>query len=336
MANGFARAGSAVVPNIVRAGGHDQVPDSIRFHIMINEAAGSVDDLDRQKQEIEAAFAAVGVEPTVQAVDPADLGDEMRRAWGTGVDAVIVAGGDGTVSGAAGVAVEHQITLGVLPLGTFNHFAGDLGIPDSLDRAAAWLASARPMNVDAAEVNGTTFVNNASIGVYPKMVKIRDEIRERRGWGKIRAVPVAMASTLKRLPIHHFSMSVDGGTAMQRATPFLFVVNGLLDAGGTRVGERQSLDEGHLGIYVTATRSRLRLIADAITARFRGIDRTGSTERFVATSLEVGGNEQVVPIALDGEPMEMKLPLVFRSRPGALRVLGPVGEDDGAAPNDEH
>ena len=307
----------------------DQVPDQIRFHIMINEAAGSVDDVDRQKQEIEHAFAAAGVASTVQAVDPHDLADEMRRAWSGGVDAVIVAGGDGTVSGAAGVAVEHGITLGVLPLGTFNHFAGDLGMPDALASAAAWLAEAQPMNVDAAEVNGTIFVNNASIGVYPKMVNIRDDIRERRGWGKIRAVPVAMASTLKRLPVHHFEMSVDGRPSATCSTPFLFVVNGLLDADGSRVGKRTSLDGGHLGIYVTATRSRLQLIADAITARFRGIDRTASTERFEAGELEVTSQERSIAIALDGELKELHPPLVFRSRPAALRVLGHVRHSAG-------
>ena len=86
------------------------------------------------------------------------------------------------------MAIESTFVLGVLPMGTFNHFAKDLGVCPTISpaRCDSWH---RPTSteVDVGEVNGRVFVNNASIGVYPKMVGEREDIRRRRGWGKLRA-----------------------------------------------------------------------------------------------------------------------------------------------------
>jgi diacylglycerol kinase family enzyme len=172
-----------------------------RIHVFVNEAAGSVDDVARQSGDIRDAFAAADVDATVEPVDPARLADSIVSRWGKGdCDAIVVAGGDGTISCAAGAAVESGAVLGVLPMGTFNHFAKDLGITVELRDAAAELAAAPVESVDVAEVNGRVFINNAALGVYPEMVETRDDIRERRGWGKIRAVPVAMLRTLRQMP----------------------------------------------------------------------------------------------------------------------------------------
>ena len=127
-------------------------------------------------------------------------------------------------------------------------------------------------NVDVGEVNGIIFVNNASIGVYPKMVVEREDIRARRGWGKVRAAPVAIARTLRRLPVNRLRLSIDGSTAMAVATPFLFVGNGEFDERGQRVGQRTSLSDHRLGIYVIATAGRWRLIVTAVKARLGGLE----------------------------------------------------------------
>ncbi|MEO5722856.1 MAG: diacylglycerol kinase family protein, partial [Ilumatobacteraceae bacterium] len=161
-----------------------------RFAVLVNSAAGSVDETSEELAEITRAFADQGIEATVSAVDPHKLPESMRDAWNSGVEAIIIAGGDGSVNCAAGVAAETGIVLGVLPMGTFNHFAKDLGVPtNDIAEAVAWLARATMRPVDIGEVNGRAFVNNASIGVYPKMVADREAIREHRGWGKIRAAP---------------------------------------------------------------------------------------------------------------------------------------------------
>jgi diacylglycerol kinase family enzyme len=296
-----------------------------RVDVFVNEAAGSVDDIARQSEDIRSAFAAAGVDARVEPVDPARLAESIAARWGRGeCDAIVVAGGDGTISCAAGAAVESGAVLGVLPMGTFNHFAKDLGIPGDLRGAAAALAVATVEEVDVAEVNGRVFVNNAALGVYPEMVETRDDIRERRGWGKIRAVPVAMVRTLRRMPSHNLVITADDTPRLAVSTSFVFVGNGLFDEGGGGVGSRPSLTTARLGFYVIKTTSRWRLFRDAVRARLGGLGAARQIDRRSATGLIIESDESSVSIALDGEPLTLDSPLQFRARPGALRVLRPV------------
>lgn len=292
-----------------------------RYRVFVNSEAGSVGESDQQRAEITAAFSELGIEADTDAVSPDDLPSAMREAWQHGVDAIIVAGGDGTVNCAAQVAVDNDIVLGVLPMGTFNHFAKDLGMTADLSAAAKFLSDAVVTAVDVGEVNGSVFVNNASIGVYPKMVGEREGIRARRGWGKIRAAPVAIVRTLRRLPVSRLRLTVDEAAPVVIVTPFLFVGNGLFDEHGERVGQRTSLTDQNLGVYVIAATSPWRLIANAVRARLGGVKAAPHMDRRAGARLVVESDQSVLEIALDGEPTELRGPLEFRSRAGALRVL---------------
>ena len=257
------------------------------YHVFINDAAGSVGEPEQQVRDITEAFGAVGVDATVDSVEPERLPAAMRDAWNRGVDAIVVAGGDGTISCAAEVAVAEEMVLGVLPMGTFNHFAKDLGMTADLADAVRFLAEAEVVPVDVAEVNGKIFVNNASIGVYPTMVTERNDLSKRRGWGKVRAAPVAIVRTLRRLPVHHLQLVVDGSPPATIDTPFLFVGNGLFDDRGERVGQRTSLTDHRLGVYIIATSSRWLLITNAIKSRFGGMRTAAQTERRPGETLVV-------------------------------------------------
>jgi diacylglycerol kinase family enzyme len=303
---------------------------SRRYHVFVNDAAGSVGEVAGQLAEITRAFAEVGVDATIEAVSPDGLAEAMLAARQSGIDAVVVAGGDGTVNCAAQVAVENDIVLGVLPLGTFNHFAKDLGMTGALDAAVKFLADADVTNVDVGEVNGRVFVNNASIGVYPTMVDERDELRARRGWGKLRAAPVAIVRTLRGLPVHRLRLTIDGAPAVSVETPLLFVGNGLFDEHGQRVGQRTSLSDHRLGMYVIATSSRWRLIANALRARLGGVSAAPGMVRHTAEELIIDSSDPTLLVALDGEPTELRVPLIFRSRPGALSVLAAPGRTQGS------
>ncbi|MEY2445847.1 MAG: hypothetical protein QOE00_2427 [Ilumatobacteraceae bacterium] len=303
---------------------------SRRYHVIVNDAAGSVGEVTTQLAEITSAFADVAVAVTTDAVSADALPDAMRAAWQRGIDAIVVAGGDGTVNCAAQVAVENDIVLGVLPMGTFNHFAKDLGMTAELDAAVQFLAGAEVTNVDVGEVNARVFINNASIGVYPKMVDERDELRARRGWGKLRAAPVAIVRTLRGLPVHRLRLTIDGAPAVHVETPLLFVGNGLFDEHGQRVGQRTSLSDHRLGVYVIATSSRWRLVANAVRARLGGVGAAPGMERRAAEEVIIDSSEPTLLVALDGEPTELRAPLTFRSRPGALRVLATPARTEGS------
>ena len=300
-----------------------------RYHVFINALAGTAREGDVRPKDLAAAFRNAGVHATVVAVDADLLPDSMRAAWRSGIDAIVVGGGDGTTNCAADVAVAENMVLGVLPMGTFNHFAKDLGIPADLDEAVTFLAEAEVTSIDVGDVNGRIFVNNASSGVYPEMVANRDEIRQRWGWGKIRAAPVAIARTLRRLPVHHLQLTVDESPPLTIDTPLLFVGNGSFDDHGIRVGRRTSLEDHRLCAYVIDTTSRWRLVINAIRARLGGVAAAPLMMRYSGEQMTVVSDEQSLAIALDGEPTDLRVPLRFRARPAALRMLARVPDRGG-------
>lgn len=304
---------------------------SRRFHVFLNDDAGSVDDVATQSAQIRRAFGEHGIDATIVAVDVTELQKAMRSAWHSGTDALVIAGGDGTVNCAAQAAIGSDIVMGVLPMGTFNHFAKDLGTPADLAEAVRFLAEAETTSVDVGEVNGKAFVNNASIGVYPEIVSEREELRARLAWGKLRAAPVAFARTLRRLPVLHLRMTIDGSPPVDVDTPTLFVGNGLFDERGRRVGHRTSLSDHRLAIYVIATTSPWRLISNALRSRLGGLDAAPGMNRYACEELRIDSDQTTLTIALDGEPTDLHGPLVFRSRAAALRVLGaPIQAEEGA------
>jgi diacylglycerol kinase family enzyme len=301
-----------------------------RVVVYVNAAAGSVDGADPAgtSHRIAAAFttASPDVEVRVETVDPSRLQDRIREVWTAGPrpDAVVVAGGDGTVNNAAQVAADSDIVIGVLPLGTFDHFAGDLGVPGDLEAAAAALVDGEIRRVDVAEVNGRVFVNNSLVGLYPRLVSIRDEVMVGRGWGKVRAVPVAAARVLGSFPTHRLDLTGPDGFGLSGLhTPMLFVGNGVYESAPGRPPTRSRLDAGVLGIEVARAASRRRLVRAAVHTLVRGASGATDVERATLETVEVHGRAARLQVAIDGEIDWFVPPLRYRTRPGALLVLAP-------------
>jgi len=307
----------------------------VRFDVLVNGGAGSVnaEGEDAPNQEIEQAFGAAGATATVQVVAPEDLASVIRGCWAAHdrPRAVIVAGGDGTVSAAAGGAAGTDVVVGVLPLGTFNHFAKDLGLPTDLEAAAAALVAADDEAIDVAEVNGRIFVNNSVLGLYPDMVAVRDEIREQRGWGKVRAVPVAALHVFRRFPLHRLDLRGPGYVRTRVRTPFVFVGNGVFDNEGRGIPTRSDMADGVLGVSVARVVSRWGLVRTVLRGLLRGSPKAGDLDTVELTELTISLRSKRVRVALDGEICEMSTPLRYRVRPGALRVLVPA--DFGVTPS---
>lgn len=307
--------------------------------VLVNALAGSVDDLggpQELERAIVEAFEAVGGRVAVHLVEPQHLADEVLARWTATPQprAVVVAGGDGTVGGIAATAADHEVVLGVLPLGTFNHFAKDLGIPTDLDGAAAALVGGEVRRVDLAEVNGRAFVNNSVLGTYPEMVAVRDQVREQRGWGKVRAVPVAAALVARRFPLHRLDLEGPGYRRSRVRTPLLFVGNGIYDNGVGGQPERGALDDGLLGVAVARATTRLGFLRAMLRGLVRGADAVGELETVELAGLVVHVRSKRIRVAFDGEVDELVPPLRYRVRPGALQVLAPVAAEELAEPDD--
>ena len=287
---------------------------------IINAGGGSVGDDAGEK--VRAALAKAGVDGEVCVLDAEKIEERVKAAVKSGVPLVIAAGGDGTVGTVAGIVAGTDTALGILPLGTLNHFARDLGIPDDLDEAAALIATGKPQKVDVAEVNGRTFINNSAIGLYPLMVLDRDAQRRRLGRSKWLALVVASIRTLARFGHQRLALTINDRPAVAD-TPLLFVGNNDYKLDLPNAGSRETLNDARLCVLVMRSKSRggfLGATARALLGRTRGNDMVRLDG---VSTLRVDSRRSSLPVALDGETNYMKPPLDYRIRPGALNVIAP-------------
>lgn len=272
--------------------------------------------------QVGASLEAVGIKPSIEAVDGDDIEGCARTAVEHGANLIIVGGGDGSVSSAAQAMAGSDATLGILPLGTLNHLARDLGLPFDLGKAAEVIAKGRPRAIDVAELNGRTFVNNAAIGLYPLMVLDREAQQERLGRSKRLAMLVASARTLARFHHQRLKLSADGGEE-RIDTPLLFVGNNDYRLALPAAGRRDRLDDGRLCVMVMSKKGIPGFLA-AVTRALLGIPRPDDMERLDQVErLRVDSAQSSITLALDGETLVMSPPLDFRIRPKTLHVIAP-------------
>ncbi|MFL6736151.1 MAG: diacylglycerol/lipid kinase family protein [Sphingomonas sp.] len=274
------------------------------------------------------ALARVGIDTEVELLSGGDYAVRCKAIAERGDPLVIVGGGDGSISAAAAALVGSETKLGILPFGTLNHFARDLGIPTGLDEAARLIASGSERSVDIGEMNGRVFINNSAIGLYPLMVIDRDLQRKRLGRSKRLAMIVASLRTLGRFNHHRLTLTVNEERTGRVDTPLLFVGNNdyRIDIGAP--GRRERLDGGELCVLVMRKKTRRGLLAASVRALFgrsRGDDmvRVDAVER-----LQVSCGRRQLAVSLDGEVVRASAPLDYTIRKTALRVIAPPANDD--------
>lgn len=239
--------------------------------------------------------------------------------------AFIAAGGDGTVSCVAAALAGTSRPMGVLAVGTLNHFARDLGLPIALEDAIQVIAAGQIRRVDAGEVNGHVFVNNSSLGAYPRMVVLRERMKQ-NGRGKWASLVVASLRAFVRFKCLQVEIEVTG---QQRicTTPFLFIGNNPYCLDGLSVGERTRLDRGTLALYLAPGATRSDILRLGIKALLGKIQSDPVYEELTAQSFSVSTRgRRRLRVALDGEVLRLHGPLIYRSLPGALHVLCPASE----------
>ncbi|QNM83888.1 sphingosine kinase [Sphingomonas sabuli] len=287
-------------------------------HLILNAASGPASD----RAAIEQAIAAAGLSARPTWVDGGNVADLARQALDRGATTVVAGGGDGTLSSVAAVLAGTGMTMGILPLGTLNHFARDLGIPADIGEAAQVVAAGKVRQVDVAEVNGHLFLNNSAIGLYPLMVVDRDLQRRRLGRTKKRAMIVASIRTFARFKHQRLRLTVNDREESVE-TPLLFVGNNDYRVDIIGRGSRASLQDGELFVLVMRSTSRLGLVAATLRALFNRTRSGDMVQLTGVTSLRVTSRRSHLPVAVDGEVVGMASPLDYTIRPRALNVIVP-------------
>ena len=285
--------------------------------VILNTAAGA--STAESCATIAAACESAGLEARIVAVQGPQVRTAAERAAAAG-DALIAAGGDGTVSTVAAVAVRTGTAFGVIPLGTLNHFAKDAGIPIDPGAALRAIAEGRVTALDTGELNARTFINNASIGFYGQVVRER-QLEQRRGHRKWIAFAIGLARTWRGYRQMTVRMTVDGQPLVRR-TPFVFVGNGDYVDEGPRLGRRTSLQTGSLWISLAPECSRLEMLMLVLRAIAGQLTPDVKLEEYRAAEVTIEPRGGGSALALDGELTPAAPPFRCASRPGTLRTLG--------------
>lgn len=288
--------------------------------VIMNRGAGGPDDPRARIIEI---FRGHGEEAHV--VEPDETNDICAvagAAVASGDRIVVAAGGDGTISAVASAVAGTEKILGVLPVGTLNHFAKDLHIPLDLESAVRTIVEGEIAAVDVAEVNGRIFINNSNLGLYPQIVSRREAQQERLARGKWTAFFWATLQALRRFPFLDLAIAFEGKEIVRR-TAFLFVGNNEYQIAGFNLGSRACIDAGKLGLYLTHGTGRFGLFRLAFHALFGRVDQAEDFDVFRVTEARIESRKRRLLVACDGEVERMETPLHYRTRPAALRVLVP-------------
>jgi len=305
-------------------------PDIKPVQVIVNAGAGSGHDDDRAG-ELRRKLMDAGLDAELTlAAGGTELIAAARRAREGGARLVVAGGGDGSMNAVAsqivdagsGAGRDAGIRFGVLPMGTLNHFAKDLGIPLDLDAAIRNLVTGVPQRVDVGEVNGRIFLNNSGLGLYPDIVRDREKQQNRLGRGKWPAALWASLAALRRYPFLSIRLDVKG-ERLARRTPFVFIGNNAYTMQGLAIGARERLDAGTLSLYVAQHPTRFGLLRFALGALRGRLGEERDFDVLHAAAFEIDTHRKRLRVATDGEVTIMAAPLRYRSLPGALTVLVP-------------
>ncbi len=292
--------------------------------VILNAVAGlaptakASDSVSRVRE----AFQRAHCEAEIQAPAREAFFAAVEAAAASDTDVVVLGGGDGTLSTGAAALVGRPKPLGVLPLGTFNHFAKDASIPLDLDQAVQTIKSGHVTEVDVGEVNGRIFLNNSSIGLYPSAIDQREELRHRHGGGKWPAMFNASVDVFRRFPLLDVTLQVEN-RAVAMSTPFVFVGNNRYEMSLLSLGTRTRLQGGELSIYLPRNGGRIGLLRLAFRALLGRLKQDRDFHSALVQEVEIRTRRRSVRVSLDGEVAQMTSPIRYLSRPRALRVLAP-------------
>lgn len=274
------------------------------------------------QEELKRFFREQGIAAEVHFCRSHHLEQVFRDAIHSKPDALVAGGGDGTISQAAELCIQNGIPLGVLMLGTRNHFGRDLSLPDDLEEAVKVVARQKTARIDVGSVNGHFFINNSSIGAYPRAVDEREKLREQFGLRKYVAGVIATLRVFARRPVLIPSLELDGQT-VKTATPFVFIGNNRYHVDFFSVRLRDSLTEGLLCVYTARCGGLSGFFKLLWLALRSSLDQSRDFEMRFCSALGIHLKQKAIRVSKDGEVLRLTTPLQYQIHPKALEVFVP-------------
>ncbi|MDB6179859.1 diacylglycerol/lipid kinase family protein [Paracoccus fistulariae] len=300
-------------------------PDLSQARLCVIRNRGSGKEDDRIIGQITDGLKPFVREFTLwQTDDGSSLPELARQAVDDGFDIIVAAGGDGTQSAVAGVLAGSDAIMGVLPGGTFNYFARDLGVGETMEEAIETLRSGVPRRADVAKIENLVFLNNVSLGIYPHILKTRESVYRR--WGRSRlAAYWSVLIALRRLrhPMR-LTARVDG-QSQTFSTALAFVARNAFQLESFGLEGADQVRAGHFAVLIARARKPVPLLRSAFRLAI-GLSAQDSDFDLIVTdelSIETRKSQQLV--AHDGEKTRLASPFHLKVWPDALTVLVPSG-----------
>lgn len=295
----------------------------MKVAVIMNKNAKAVnDEIELTEKSINKKFKSLNIDSTVKFVDGKNLKEISKEFVQKNYDVIAAAGGDGTISSVASVLTGTEVPLAVLPFGTLNHFAKDLKIPLSFDEAAEIIPVKNIIRTDVGEVNGRIFINNSSIGFYPKIVRHRDDHKENLGIGKWPAMFVALINVFRRMPSINVKLHSDK-ESVRIKTPFVFIGNNEYQVDLFNLGTRKKLNEGKLYIYFPRTSGKLSIIKFAFLSLINKIKQADNFVIDYSDEIIIETKKKYLEVSADGELIRLVTPLHYKIKPLSLNVIIP-------------
>ena len=309
---------------------HGLEPKVTRAFVVMNSKSGSSKPIEARRA-LDRHFGAEGI--SFEVYEPSrdePLNERIRAAIASGCGLVVAAGGDGTVSSVADALVGTTTPLGIIPMGTANVLAGELGIPFNLDGACRLLAGRHALAaIDAMELEGRIYVTQIGVGLDAAMIRDTPDAEKRR-FGRLAYMRTA-AFHLAGLPALQFTLQVDGATTHPRALQVLAANSGTLGRRPFRWGPNIKPDDGVLNVCVIRARSLLDFLS--IGWHFLiGRHRRHPNVRYLSATREITiATKHPLPVQADGEIVG-QTPITIRLLAKAFKVVVPLSAHHAASP----
>ena len=305
------------------------------YHVVLNVRSGTALAMGLTPEILEQHFRREGHAFTIDADGTAPLAQRIARAIASGAEIIVAAGGDGTATAIAGAIIGTAQTLAILPLGTVNMLARDLGLPLGLAEWVAAMGAMQPRLIDVGEVNGRIFLHKVVIGFVPGIAAGREQIRGRTGLAaKIGFLRFFFRRLFRARRIAVEIKYRNGETRAKRVLAIAVANNDYAEGFG-RVFSRQQLDGESLCLYVLKHLT-LGDFFRLTTGMFLGSwQQDDALEIESVRAVTIRTRKPMLRVMIDGEIESFAVPLSFRIRPGALSVLAPVPTEEVLAATDE-
>lgn len=252
--------------------------------------------------------------------------DAVKSALADGFTTIIAAGGDGTVAAVANALLGSGASMGILPLGTFNFVSRGLGLPEEPEAAARAILAGHPHRISVGTVNDLVFLNNLSLGVYPRILAEREAAYARWGRFRLLAYWTVIATLIRTQRMRDLEIETETGTRQVR-TPLVFIARSAYQLERFGLSGRDIISDDRFAVFVARSGTRLHLLKLAMHLAMRRLVAGTDVDLFSAKSLTIRTPKRRPRVAIDGEKRRMLAPLRLEIKENSLSIIVPDAQD---------